>query len=217
MKKIVSLLFTLLLTTHTAFAFPNEPEGFRELKWGDSIQTLHNLYSKISFEKSREHQSNSLNNIKFDIYKVELKNRILSSLKLDKDAEYIFHNNQFVGINLNSTLKPSSDFKNIESNFIKNLIALYGSPSNTKTYCTAAVGTTPNKNNVKYITSYTWDSDSRVQKEPLSRIHVDTIVCKHTKVNTINIIIFKNELWENYLQSKVSTINNKQEIERQGW
>ena len=34
----MGLLFTILLITNTVFAFPNEPEGFRTMKWGDTIE-----------------------------------------------------------------------------------------------------------------------------------------------------------------------------------
>ena len=218
MKKIIGLLFILLLITNTAFAFPNEPEGFRNLKWDDSLHRLYDFYPNAILKKSYEFINSSSNSTKFNVYEVKLNNTRLNNLKLNKNAEYIFCDNKFVGVSLNSTLKQSSNFKNIESDFIQNMISYYGHPSMTKTYCTAAIGTIPKRDNTIYITRYDWFDDNETSKTPLSCISVKASLSTHIKTNhNFNIIIFKHNLWNEYLNSKIYTINNKQEIKKQGW
>lgn len=218
MKKIISFLFTILLITNTAFAFPNEPEGFRNMKWGDSLHRLYEVYPNATLKKSYEFINSSSISTKFNVYEVKLKNTKLNNLRLNKNAEYIFCDNKFVGVSLNSTFKQSSSFKNIESDFIQDMISFYGHPTMTKTYCTAAVGSIPKRDNIKYITSYAWCNDNETSKVPISCISVEASLSTHIKTNhNLNIIIFKHNLWDEYLNSKISTINNKQEIEKHGW
>ena len=40
MKKILILLILLILVTNIAFAYKNEPDGFRGIKWGTSLDSL---------------------------------------------------------------------------------------------------------------------------------------------------------------------------------
>jgi len=214
MKKLIGLLFTLLLFTNTVFAFPNEPEGFRELKWGDSVKTLFKYYPDATFEKSREYQMNTSDSTVFNVYKVQLNNINLSTLKLNKEAEYVFHNNQFVGVILKSiTSKSLNNIKNTESKFIENMVTLYGPPTETKTFYTVMDGRNPSRNNIDYfITRRSWTSYNK------STIMVETYLnLKSKKDHYLDIFIFQHNLWDNYVKSRISEIYKKEEIKNQGW
>jgi len=52
MKRFISLLLFLLLGTFpiNLFAFQNEPDGFRGIKWGTKIETLSDMISPIEQE-----------------------------------------------------------------------------------------------------------------------------------------------------------------------
>lgn len=64
-KYLVNILFLLTLCiSSTTFAFPNEPNGFRDLYWGETLQEVKNSGYDVSYV-SYDSQYNS---VKYAIY-----------------------------------------------------------------------------------------------------------------------------------------------------
>lgn len=199
----MGLLFTLLLITNTVFAFPNEPEGFRELKWGDSIEKFTSYYPDAELLETQKIKNDISNEITIsNLYVVKLKNRTLSNLKLDRRAIYFFDNKKFVGVVLSSIpMKSSFDFMEAEANFIENLIYLYGNP------------TEKNDNfdptSSKKYTNYGWISDNK------SVILIGTEKSLlPDRDNRILIMIFDRTSIDILMNG---SIDKKETIKNQGW
>lgn len=203
MKNIISLLFTLLLFSNTVFAFPNEPEGFRELKWGDSVKILFKHYPNATLEKTFIPSKTTEDNNVFTVYKSILKNKKLSGLDLNKEADLIFCNDKFIGIMLESTIiQPYADFSNIYSNFFENMTYLFGPPTEQKTES--------NLSKTFYKIQNIWSSN-------ISKIQVNTsmIVSPYKQKHTIKILIFQQKFFDIFINGELNAI--QEEIRNQGW
>ena len=203
MKKIMGLLFTLLLITNTVFAFPNEPEGFRELKWGDTIEKFTSYYPEAELLDTQKIKNDISNEITIsNIYGVKLKNRTLSNLKLDRRAIYFFNNKKFVGVVLSSIpMKSSFDFMEAEANFIENLIYLYGNPTE-KNYDFDSTSS-------KKYTNYGWNSDNK----SIILIKTEKSLLPN-RDNRILIMIFDRTSIDILMNG---SIDKKDTIKNQGW
>lgn len=199
----MGLLFTLLLITNTVFAFPNEPEGFRELKWGDTIEKFTSYYPEAELLDTQKIKNDISNEITIsNIYGVKLKNRTLSNLKLDRRAIYFFNNKKFVGVVLSSIpMKSSFDFMEAEANFIENLIYLYGNPTE-KNYDFDSTSS-------KKYTNYGWNSDNK----SIILIKTEKSLLPN-RDNRILIMIFDRTSIDILMNG---SIDKKDTIKNQGW
>lgn len=53
MKLLFSLTSLFLLICSTALAYNNEPDGFKGLKWGTSIEEFKNVYPNATLQKQQ--------------------------------------------------------------------------------------------------------------------------------------------------------------------
>ena len=92
-KYLVNILFLLTLCiSSTTFAFPNEPNGFRDLYSGETLQEVKNSGYDVSYV-SYDSQSNS---VKYAIY---LNDPYISEYKFDSVC-LDFWNNQLMSIDI---------------------------------------------------------------------------------------------------------------------
>lgn len=207
MKKILSFLFTLFLITNTAFAFPNEPEGFRELKWGDSVKTLSNYYPDITLQKTLVSHTPSSDNEIFTVYKGTLQNKNLSGIELDKDANFIFYNNKFIGVILESNIiKPYNEFSDIYSKFFQNMTFLFGAPTEKNGEL--------NQSRTLFKSNLVWSSNQK------SIITVDATMTtpqrqERSANHFVSIKIFKFEFFDTFIKGNLHA--KKEELKNQGW
>ena len=135
MKKIISFLFTLFFITNTAFAFPNEPEGFRTAKWGDTIEKLEANSINLKFGNTLKTISEDANTKQeiYSLYTGELDNKKLSNLDLEDYGFYVFNDNKLIGVILKSvSYKSNSEFKAVKNAFLGKLNYLYGKQNSIK-------------------------------------------------------------------------------------
>lgn len=94
MKKIlINILFLFILSiSSTTFAFPNEPNRFRDFYWGESLQEVKNSCSDITYV-SYNSQNNSVK------YVAHLNNPYISGHKFDL-VGLDFWNNQLICISI---------------------------------------------------------------------------------------------------------------------
>ncbi len=83
------MLVTTLLFYSQGFAFTNEPDGFKEIKWGTHISKLKNL--KYIYSKG------VIGDIK--VYKMDNDMRSFGGAEIDK-IEYEFYKERFVSVSL---------------------------------------------------------------------------------------------------------------------
>lgn len=92
MKHIIWLILLAFMLHPSAFAFSNEPNGFRGLKWGISIEEFKQAYPNATYRPPRD--------IDFAFppvpttYLVPANNSKLSGISIIKPLEYSFYNNQ---------------------------------------------------------------------------------------------------------------------------
>ena len=92
-KYLVNILFLLTLCiSSTTFAFPNEPNGFRDLYWGETLQEVKNSGYNVKYV-SYNSQYNSVT------YAVYLNNPYISGHKFDSIG-LEFWNNQLSSIGI---------------------------------------------------------------------------------------------------------------------
>lgn len=92
-KYLVNILFLLTLCiSSTTFAFPNEPNGFRDLYWGETLQEVKNSGYNVKYV-SYNSQYNSVT------YAVYLNNSYISGYKFDLVC-LDFWNNQLMSIDI---------------------------------------------------------------------------------------------------------------------
>lgn len=90
-KTLLNIIFLLALcVSSTGFAFPNEPNGFRDLYWGETLQEVKNSGYDVKYV-SYNSQYNSVT------YAVYLNNPYISGYKFDLVC-LDFWNNQLMGI-----------------------------------------------------------------------------------------------------------------------
>lgn len=90
-KTLLNIIFLLALCVSSmAFAFPNEPNGFRDLYWGESLQEVKNSGYDVKYV-SYNSQYNSVT------YAVYLNNPYISGYKFDLVC-LDFWNNQLMSI-----------------------------------------------------------------------------------------------------------------------
>lgn len=108
-KYLVNILFLLTLCiSSTTFAFPNEPNGFRDLYWGETLQEVKNSGYDVTYV-SYDSQYNS---VKYDIY---LNDLYISGYKFD--SVYLdFWNNQLMSIDIYfNVLNPQVSYTDLIS------------------------------------------------------------------------------------------------------
>lgn len=92
-KYLVNILFLLTLCiSPTTFAFPNEPNGFRDLYWGETLQEVKNSGYDVSYVS----YDSQYNYVKYAIY---LNNPYISGHKFDSIG-LEFWNNQLSSIGI---------------------------------------------------------------------------------------------------------------------
>ena len=203
MKMILPLLFTIFLITNSAFAFPNEPDGFRSLKWGDSVDKFKTEYKDVNFERnatatelfSKKQQT-------YAVYTAKLGNRKLSNIDLQKYGCFLFKDDKLIGVLLRSKeYKSVSDFKKNQSDFLENLTILYSK------YNRDFNRYEPNLS--KKVERYIWDDSDK------SVIMVDSVTdFKIDGINYIEVSIFDINY---FYKVMTSTFDQKDNAKEQGW
>lgn len=92
-KTLLNIIFLLALcVSSTAFAFPNEPNGFRDLYWGETLQEVKNSGYDVTYIS----YDSEYNSVKYSAY---LNNPYVSGYKFDA-VELEFWNNQLMSITI---------------------------------------------------------------------------------------------------------------------
>ena len=105
MKKI---FFLLLVLSHLVFAFKNEPNGFRGIKWGESLKYKSGFYQ-----------------INTNCYKRYGEKLMIGECPIESIL-YFSHSNQFYYVEI--TVKGWTDFMKLKRIYTES----YGRPKNTK-------------------------------------------------------------------------------------
>ena len=92
---IVVLQFCIILSS-TAFAFDNEPDGFRGLKWGTSVEEFKKAYPDATY---RPHTDTELKLFKgMTYYNVPVNGTKLSGVIITAPLKYAFYNNRLESV-----------------------------------------------------------------------------------------------------------------------
>lgn len=122
-KKIFIVLIIFILPSNV-FAYPNEPDGFRNLKWGDSIETITQLYP-IFIEQDIQNHPDGPYAQNYDIY---IDDNSLSGLKFQNPISVSFWNNKLYYIYFDFSEDNSiSSVMNNEKTLTKHLFSLFDS------------------------------------------------------------------------------------------
>lgn len=145
MVRYLLIILTLIniLISNICFAYSNEPNGFRNMIWGDNLQKLVDQYGGyVEYDKAT-----SLDKINEKTYISYTTDPYVSNIKIDNDIRYEFFNDQFYSVSFKSSYSNLSDLeKNFKSLYSKMEI-IYGK---------ADMSIPTLYNDFKSISSYYW-------------------------------------------------------------
>ena len=125
MKKVLILIIILFcFLSSKSFAFPNEPNGFRDLYWGESLQDVQKNYPDAKYNGYHSNE-NAVS------YIVDIKNPYISNVLADKKSglKLYFWNNKLYRINFTFTaetlLKSTANYIRLRDAMTLN----FGKPS----------------------------------------------------------------------------------------
>lgn len=123
MKKIFIVLIIFFLPS-SVWAYPNEPDGFRNLKWGTSLDFFLQKYPNAQYVIPDKLHNNFLSD--YIEYNVDSNNSTISGITIASPITYTFWNNKliFVKINLSGNCIAST-YAN-EEKILNKLRVLYG-------------------------------------------------------------------------------------------
>lgn len=103
MKKallVLTLFFMVLINCNVSFAFQNEPDGFRNLKFGMSIKQVEEVVGKDALERISRHDAKDKKDTVNEAYLLKLNPPMISNLKTDKQAEIHFFKDQLMSVSI---------------------------------------------------------------------------------------------------------------------
>ncbi len=175
MKKTISLLiiFAAVTFSNNSFAFQNEPDGFRGIKWGTKIETLKDMTKKL---QQGDRILYTRNNDKLQIGNAEL-----------DDVVYVFWKDKFISVMI--TTKGFSNWIALKDEAFKQFGKGSQDNKHIETYTWGSVLHGKTFISLKYNQI---SKHARIVMYPakmLSVIEED----KKKKVNSINSVAFQNE------------------------
>ena len=122
MRKILLSLIMLLFATNIAFAFRNEPSGFRNLNWGISVAEFKSEYPNaiLSEQTNLEKLLNEVS------YKVGAQNSTISNVKITGPIKYSFWENKLISVSIPISGADVSDTFVKTNKMLSALNVLYG-------------------------------------------------------------------------------------------
>ena len=180
MKKallVLTILFMVLINCNISFAFQNEPDGFRNLKFGMSIKQVEEVVGKDALERISRYDAKDKKDTVNQAYLLKLNPPMISNLKTDKQAEIHFFKDQLMGV---SILLHGDKNKYLPRELIdkyntlyKNMKLLYGMPSKIWNFSsvwegvntTVGISCTYNDKNMNYIDEETFKKLNEREKE----------------------------------------------------
>lgn len=96
MKKKFLTILLLLAIASTAFAFQNEPNGFRDLKWGASIEEFKQSCPEATYRQPKDIELKLSKNVTY--YNVPANGTTLSSIVVSHPLEYSFYKNKLESV-----------------------------------------------------------------------------------------------------------------------
>ena len=92
---IVVLQFCIILSS-TAFAFDNEPDGFRGLKWGTSVEEFKKAYPNATYRPPTDTELKLFKGMTY--YNVPVNGTKLSGVMITAPLKYAFYNNRLESV-----------------------------------------------------------------------------------------------------------------------
>nr|DAH83591.1 MAG TPA: hypothetical protein [Caudoviricetes sp.] len=157
MKKIFGLVFLLLFYSVSAFAFQDEPNGFRGLAWGSSLSQFQNKYPDAQPLQLSKLEI-ALGETDIIKYSVPALGSELSGIPIVAPLEYKFWKGQFLSVYIKMDGSCFVEAYNRHLELYKKLKYLYGEP--TEDWSTASMNSIPliaGKANERPVYLYTWE------------------------------------------------------------
>lgn len=123
MKLLFSLTSLFLLICSTALAYDNEPNGFKGLKWGTSIEEFKNVYPNATLQKQQPGEYNPANII---TYIVPINESKLSGITITSPFRYSFYNNKLESVLVTFTGKDNYETLNKQKILLNRMSMIYG-------------------------------------------------------------------------------------------
>lgn len=125
MKKIFIVLIIFFLSS-SVWAYPNEPDGFRNLKWGDDLSTFQQKYPDAFYWPLDQHEKSSPAMAGISKYCVYWNgNQSLSGIPM-KYAYFIFWDDKLLAVDIDLSSNDFSDTFSNEIDLSMRLKALFG-------------------------------------------------------------------------------------------
>lgn len=126
---IGSFLFTIILQfciilSSTAFAFDNEPDGFRGLKWGTTIEEFKQAYPDAKLRTKQA--ALEYNPAKLVRYLVSANGGNLSGIPINNSLEYSFYNNQLESVLITLAGKDNYETLKNQKLLLERMSMMYG-------------------------------------------------------------------------------------------
>lgn len=156
-KLVFAFLTFLLCFSSSTFAFDNEPDGFRGLKWGASVEEFKQAYPEATLRKTSRVEYNPAKLVR---YSVPASNSTLSGILITAPLEYSFYNNQLESVSITLTGKDSYETLNNQKLLLYKMSMIYGEVkendgNNIEDFIPAAFST-------MYHFGYTWKGQTSI-------------------------------------------------------